>query len=76
MSRFVLEVQEHAEVLRITYDPAKISYDELLEVFWGSHDPTILNRQGNDIGTQFRSVVIYDDEDQKPEHYFLLKVSF
>ena len=55
----------HAEVLRITYDPARISFNELLEVFWGSHDPTTLNRQGNDIGTQYRSVVFYHEEEQK-----------
>lgn len=55
----------HAEVLRITYDSTKISYDELLEVFWGSHDPTTLNRQGNDIGSQYRSVVFYHNEEQK-----------
>ncbi len=42
----------HAEVLRITYDPQRISYDELLEVFWNTHDPTTLNRQVNDVGTQ------------------------
>lgn len=55
----------HVEVTRITYDPKKISYDELLEVFWKTHDPTTLNRQGNDIGTQYRSVVFYHDNTQK-----------
>ena len=55
----------HAEVLQITYDPAKISYEDLLEVFWATHDPTTLNRQGNDVGTQYRSVVFYHDEAQK-----------
>ncbi len=55
----------HAEVARITYDPALITFDELLEVFWFVHDPTQLNRQGNDIGTQYRSVVFYHDEEQK-----------
>jgi peptide-methionine (S)-S-oxide reductase len=55
----------HAEVVQITYDPAKVSYDELLEVFWKTHDPTTLNRQGNDVGTQYRSVIFYHDEDQK-----------
>ncbi len=55
----------HAEVLQITFDPAVISYEELLEVFWNTHDPTTLNRQGNDIGTQYRSVVFYHSEEQK-----------
>jgi peptide-methionine (S)-S-oxide reductase len=55
----------HAEVIEVTYDPAKISYDELLEVFWKSHDPTTLNRQGADVGTQYRSVVFYHTEEQK-----------
>ena len=55
----------HAEVVQITYDPAKISFSELLEVFWKTHDPTTLNRQGNDIGTQYRSAIFYQNEDQK-----------
>ncbi|RJE74497.1 peptide-methionine (S)-S-oxide reductase [Reichenbachiella sp. MSK19-1] len=55
----------HAEVLQITYDPAVISFDELLEVFWKTHDPTTLNRQGNDVGTQYRSVVFYHSDEQK-----------
>ncbi|WP_369824008.1 peptide-methionine (S)-S-oxide reductase MsrA [Reichenbachiella sp. 5M10] len=55
----------HAEVLQITYDPAVISFDELLEVFWKTHDPTTLNRQGNDVGTQYRSVVFYHNDEQK-----------
>ncbi len=55
----------HAECLNIKYNPAKISFDELLEVFWQTHDPTTLNRQGADVGTQYRSVVFYHDEDQK-----------
>ena len=55
----------HAECLHIVYDPSKITYDELLEVFWQVHDPTTLNRQGNDIGTQYRSVVFYHDAIQK-----------
>lgn len=61
----------HAECLQIVYDPAVISFDELLEVFWESHDPTTLNRQGNDVGTQYRSVVFYHDDTQKQkaEHY-------
>jgi peptide-methionine (S)-S-oxide reductase len=61
----------HAEVARITYQPDVISFDELLEVFWQTHDPTTLNRQGNDVGPQYRSVVYYHDEaqKQKAEYY-------
>jgi peptide-methionine (S)-S-oxide reductase len=61
----------HAECLQVVYDPKVISFDELLEVFWESHDPTSLNRQGNDVGTQYRSAVFYHDEEQrqKAEHY-------
>jgi peptide-methionine (S)-S-oxide reductase len=55
----------HAEVCRIQYDPQVIGYDELLEVFWKTHDPTTLNRQGNDVGTQYRSVIFYHNEQQK-----------
>ncbi|MBN9349516.1 MAG: peptide-methionine (S)-S-oxide reductase MsrA [Chitinophagaceae bacterium] len=55
----------HAESLQITFDPKLISYQKLLEVFWTTHDPTSLNRQGNDIGTQYRSVIFYHDENQK-----------
>lgn len=55
----------HAECLNIIFDPAIISFDELLEAFWQTHDPTTLNRQGNDIGTQYRSVVFYHNETQK-----------
>lgn len=55
----------HAEVLQVTYDTSIISYEELLEVFWKTHDPTTLNRQGNDVGTQYRSVVFYHTEEQK-----------
>jgi len=61
----------HAEACQIIYDPAKISYDELLEVFWKTHDPTTLNRQGNDIGPQYRSVIFFTNPSQKEkaEHY-------
>ncbi|MCG8320731.1 MAG: peptide-methionine (S)-S-oxide reductase MsrA [Cytophagales bacterium] len=55
----------HAEVAQITYDPGIITYEELLEVFWKTHDPTTLNRQGGDVGTQYRSVVFYHNEAQK-----------
>ncbi|MFT6865605.1 MAG: peptide-methionine (S)-S-oxide reductase [Cyclobacteriaceae bacterium] len=55
----------HAEVVHVTFDPAIISLTEILEVFWKTHDPTTLNRQGNDAGTQYRSAVFYHSEDQK-----------
>jgi peptide-methionine (S)-S-oxide reductase len=55
----------HAEVVQVEFDPKVISYPELLEVFWRSHDPTTLNRQGNDVGTQYRSAVFYHSERQK-----------
>lgn len=55
----------HAEVARIVFNPAIISFEELLEVFWFVHDPTTLNRQGNDIGTQYRSVIFYHSDEQK-----------
>jgi peptide-methionine (S)-S-oxide reductase len=55
----------HAEVVQITYDPSKISYAQLLEIFWEIHDPTTLNRQGADQGTQYRSIILTHDEDQR-----------
>jgi peptide-methionine (S)-S-oxide reductase len=55
----------HAESVQITYDPAIVSYDDLLEVFWKTHDPTTRNRQGNDVGPQYRSVIFYHDAEQK-----------
>ena len=61
----------HAECCQIIYDPSIVTFDELLEVFWKTHDPTTLNRQGNDVGTQYRSAVFYHNEEQKTkaEHY-------
>ncbi len=55
----------HAEVVNVTYDPTKITYDQLLQWFWKMHDPTTLNRQGADTGTQYRSVIFYHSEEQK-----------
>lgn len=55
----------HAEVVEVTYDPSKVTYQDLLNVFWSSHDPTTLNRQGPDRGTQYRSAIFYHDEAQR-----------
>jgi peptide-methionine (S)-S-oxide reductase len=55
----------HAEVVQVTYDPQRLSYDDILAVFWENHDPTTMNRQGPDVGTQYRSVVYFHDEDQE-----------
>jgi peptide-methionine (S)-S-oxide reductase len=55
----------HAEVVEVDYDPERVSYDELLNVFWNNHNPTTLNRQGPDIGTQYRSVVFYHTPEQQ-----------
>lgn len=55
----------HAEAIQIVYDPSIITFDELLNAFWQSHDPTTLNRQGNDVGPQYRSVIFYHDAEQK-----------
>jgi len=63
----------HAEVIRVTYDPAQIGYEDLLTVFFGSHDPTTPNRQGNDVGEQYRSIILYEDEMQKDAAEKLIK---
>lgn len=55
----------HAEVVGVSYDPREVSLEDLLEIFFESHDPTMLNKQGNDIGTQYRSSIFYTDESQK-----------
>ncbi len=55
----------HAEVCQLTYNPEQVSFLELLEIFWQTHDPTTLNRQGNDVGTQYRSVIFYHSDEQK-----------
>jgi peptide-methionine (S)-S-oxide reductase len=63
----------HAEVIQITFDPQIISYRELLDVFFYTHDPTTLNRQGNDMGTQYRSAIFYEDSSQKKEAEKIIK---
>ena len=55
----------HAEVIRVAFDPHLITHDEILDIFWQAHDPTTLNRQGADTGTQYRSIILYSDETQK-----------
>jgi peptide-methionine (S)-S-oxide reductase len=55
----------HAEIIQLKYDPTLVSYETLLEIFWNTHDPTTLNKQGHDEGTQYRSVVFYHNEEQK-----------
>lgn len=63
----------HAEVLEVKFDNTKVSFKDLLEVFFAVHDPTTLNRQGNDIGTQYRSIILYTTEKQKEEAEIYLK---
>jgi len=55
----------HAEVVQVEYDPARVSYEQLLEVFWQIHDPSTLNRQGPDVGTQYRSIIFYSDDHER-----------
>jgi peptide-methionine (S)-S-oxide reductase len=62
----------HAEVVQVTYDPAQVSYRELLEIFFATHDPTTADRQGADVGTQYRSTVLYEDEAQRHEAEVLI----
>ncbi len=63
----------HAEVIQVLFDPTVITYGEILEIFWSTHDPTTLNRQGNDVGPQYRSAVFFHSEDQKNEAEFYVK---
>lgn len=55
----------HAEVVQVQYEPERVSYEDLLDVFWSSHDPTTMNRQGPDVGSQYRSVIFFHDEEQR-----------
>lgn len=64
---------EHAEAIKIDFDPAQITFRDLLTVFFATHDPTTLNRQGNDVGTQYRSAIFYADEQQKTEAAAFIK---
>ncbi len=63
----------HAETIKVTFDPAELSYRDILNVFFAVHDPTTLNRQGNDVGTQYRSAIFYQDEAQKAEAEQLIR---
>jgi len=63
----------HAEVIKVEFDPGQITFRELMTVFFATHDPTTLNRQGNDVGTQYRSAIFYADEDQKKQAVAFIK---
>ena len=63
----------HAEVIKIDFDPSQITFKDLLTVFFATHDPTTLNRQGNDVGTQYRSTILYANDEQKKEAEALIK---
>ncbi|MBN1779421.1 MAG: peptide-methionine (S)-S-oxide reductase MsrA [Candidatus Buchananbacteria bacterium] len=63
----------HAEVIKVEYNPAQVGYDVLLSVFFATHDPTTLNRQGNDVGTQYRSIILYTSEEQKRQAQDFIK---
>ena len=63
--RVCTDTTGHAEVVQVTYDPESISYEDLLRIFFSTHDPTTLNRQGEDVGTQYRSVIFYSSEEQR-----------
>jgi peptide-methionine (S)-S-oxide reductase len=63
----------HAEVVQIEYDPAKISYEKIVDLFWDAHDPTTLNRQGADVGTQYRSAVFFHSDEQKAQTQAAIK---
>ncbi|MDX2196632.1 MAG: peptide-methionine (S)-S-oxide reductase MsrA [Cytophagales bacterium] len=68
------ETTGHAEVCQLTYDPRKVSLESILEVFFGTHDPTTRNRQGNDVGTQYRSAIFYHNETQKQTAERVIKI--
>ncbi|MFP4562252.1 MAG: peptide-methionine (S)-S-oxide reductase MsrA [Spirochaetia bacterium] len=63
----------HAEVVRLRFDPSKITYDEVLDIFFKAHDPTTVNRQGADVGSQYRSIILYSSEEQKRKAEAALK---